>query len=129
VPEIQRHAFDECDEDIAKLYLKTASDQLRKMGVAARSKSMANLQRLAHSLSGASAFLGLTQMAKLLCGLEQAAWRACASSRRSQGCSGGGGPKGATARRRDHSKEANQFIGLLKEEFGHVQRQCNLRFP
>ena len=94
MPEIQRHAFDECDEDIAKLYLKTASDQLRKMGVAARSKSMANLQRLAHSLSGASAFLGLTQMAKLLCGLEQAALGGRAAPPPPPKRSGGGGGAG-----------------------------------
>lgn len=104
MPEIQRHALEECDEDIARLYLKTASDQLKKMGVAVRSKSMAEVQRLAHSLSGASAFLGLKEMAKLLCELEQAASR-------------------------DHSKDASRFIGLLKKEFGHVQRQYGLRFP
>jgi HPt (histidine-containing phosphotransfer) domain-containing protein len=104
LPETQRQAFDECDEDIARLYLKTASAQLKKMGAAARTKSMADVQRRAHKLSGASAFLGLTEMAKLLCELEQAASR-------------------------DHSKEARRFIGLLKEEFGHVQRQCGLRFP
>jgi HPt (histidine-containing phosphotransfer) domain-containing protein len=103
MPKLQRHAFDECDEDIAKLYLKTASNQLKIMGVAARSKSMADVQRLAHHLSGASAFLGLTGMAKLLSELEQAASR-------------------------DHSKEANRFIGLLQEEFVQVQRQCGQRF-
>ena len=96
MPDIQRHALDECDEDIAELYLKTASKQLKEMDIAASSKSMPEVQRLAHSLSGASAFLGLKEMAKLLCELEQAA---------SQG----------------QSKEANRFIGLLKEEFDHVQ--------
>jgi HPt (histidine-containing phosphotransfer) domain-containing protein len=97
MPDIKKHPLAECDEDIAKLYLKTASDQLRKIAVAARSKSMAKVQRLAHSLSGASAFLGLKEMAKLLRELEQAASR-------------------------DHSKEASRLIALLKEEFDHVQR-------
>ncbi len=104
MPDIQRNALDECDEDIAALYLKTATQQLRKIAVAARAKSMAEVQRLAHRLSGASAFLGLKGMAKLLCELEQAASR-------------------------DQSKEASRFIGLLKEEFGLVQRQYGLRFP
>ena len=104
MPDSQRHAFDECDEDIARLYLKTASDQLNKMRVAVRSKSRAQVQRLAHSLLGASAMLGLVGIAKLLRELEQAA-------------SG------------DHFIEAARFMGLLKGEFVHVRRQCGLRFP
>jgi HPt (histidine-containing phosphotransfer) domain-containing protein len=101
MPGMKRSALEACDEDIARLYLKTASDQLGKMGIAARSKSMAEVQRLAHNLSGASAFLGLKKMAKLLCGLEQAAMK-------------------------EHSKEANRFIERIKEEFGHTQRRCGL---
>lgn len=98
MPKILRNVLHECDEDIAKLYLQTAAVQLKKMESAARSKSMAEVQKHAHSLSGASAFLGLKEMTKLLKELEQAASQS-------------------------QSKKVNRCIGLLKEEFDHVHRE------
>ena len=55
---IQRHDFDGHDEDIARLYLKTAANQIKGMTTALRSESMADIQQQAHKLSGSSAFLG-----------------------------------------------------------------------
>src|ERR1019366_4505978 len=59
MPNKQRRDFEGCDDDIAKLYLMTAAREIRKMVAAVRSKSLAELQRVAHKLSGSSAFLRL----------------------------------------------------------------------
>jgi HPt (histidine-containing phosphotransfer) domain-containing protein len=109
VSETERHPLEACDKDIAQLYLKTATAQLKKMGLATRSKSMADLQHLAHKLCGASAFLGLKVIAKLLSDLEQAAAHA-------------------------QMKESTRCLGLVKVEFGHIQHQSRVqktggRFP
>ena len=97
MPKIQRRYLDGCDEDIVALYLKTAANQLKRMVAARRSKSMGDIQRCAHKLCGSSAFLGLKAMANLLTGLEQAA---------SLG----------------QSQEVGRLLGLLKKEFGQIQR-------
>ena len=100
MPDIQKSPLEECDEDIALLYLKTASNQLKRMNEAAHSKSMPKLQRLAHKLCGASGYLGLTGMAKISKDLEQAASR-------------------------NEWDEALQFLGLAKAEYGQVQQTYN----
>jgi len=94
---MMRHDLEGCDEDIAQLYVKTAANQIKGMGAALRSKSMAGLQRLSHKLSGSSAFLGLKTMAKLLSDLEQAASR-------------------------EASKEAVRLFGLIKKEFARIRQ-------
>src|ERR1035438_6412465 len=66
MPKIRRHDLDGCDDDIAKLYLKTAANQIKRMAAAIRSKSMPGVQQFAHKLSGSSGFLELKEMAILL---------------------------------------------------------------
>jgi len=95
--DLQRHDFDGCDDDIVKLYLKTAANQIKGMTTALRSESMADIQRRAHKLSGSSAFLGLQDITKLLKELEEAASR-------------------------NQSKDAGRLLALVKEEFGQIQR-------
>jgi len=97
MPKIQRHDLDGCDEDIAKLYLKTTANQIKKMAAALRSKSLAKIPPVAHKLSGLSGFLELKAMAKLLRELEKAAFR-------------------------DEPKEAGRLLGLIEEEFSQIQR-------
>lgn len=91
------HELDGCDEDIATLYMKTAANQIKGMTAALRSRSMADIQRQAHKLSGSSAFLGLQDLAKLLKELEKAASL-------------------------NHSKDASRLLVLIKAEFGQIQR-------
>jgi len=100
----QRHDLDACDEDIAELYLKLAANNIKGMMIALRSKSMAKIQQVAHKFSGSSAFLQLKTMAKLLKELELAASRG-------------------------ESKEAAHLLGLIKEEFGQIQRYRSSRTP
>jgi len=104
MPNNQRDDLVGCDEDIAELYLKTAANQLKKMAAAASSKSMAEIQRLAHKLGGSSAFLGLKVMAKLLKELDQAA----------EG---------------NEPKEARRLLGLIKEEFTQIQSHRKSSLP
>src|ERR1035438_9867271 len=96
MPNAQRHDFDGCDEDIAKLYLKTAAQQIKSMAIALHSKSMAKIQRIAHKLSGSSAFLGLRPIASLSDQLAEAASQ-------------------------DQAREAGRLLGLIQEEFGEIQ--------
>jgi hypothetical protein len=102
VPETKRHPLEVCDKDIAELYLKTATAQLKKMDIAARSKSMPDLQYMAHKLCGASAFLGLKAIAKLLSDLEQAAAHA-------------------------QVKESSRRLRLVNVEFGYIRRQSRVQ--
>jgi DNA-binding NarL/FixJ family response regulator/HPt (histidine-containing phosphotransfer) domain-containing protein len=95
---VQRHDFDGCDEDIAKLYLKMAANQIKRIGAAMRSGSTTDISQRAHKLSGSSAFLGLKTMAKLLSTLEQTVSE-------------------------DPSKGVSRLLGLIKEEFSQLQHQ------
>jgi len=99
---MQRHDLDDCDEDIAQLYLKSATDQIKKLAAAAQSNTMAEVQRFAHKLAGSSGFLGLKEMAKLLSELEKAADR-------------------------HDSKEIVRLLSLVKEEFAQVRHHRSSR--
>jgi CheY-like chemotaxis protein len=101
--EVPRRDLEDCDDDIAKGYLKTAAQHLAKMEAAVRSKSMPNIQQLSHRLAGTSAYLGLTVMANLLRGLERAA---------SEG----------------RSEKARQFLASLQDEFSRLQRHMTTYF-
>ena len=104
MPDMERYDLDECDEDIAALYLKTAAHQIKRITAAIHAKSMANVQRLAHKLAGSSGFLGLKIIAKFLGELEKAAARG-------------------------DSKEAVRLLDLIKEEFGQIQRRRTSAAP
>jgi DNA-binding NarL/FixJ family response regulator len=104
MPDIQRQDLDGCDDDIAKLYLKTAASQLKRMAGALRTKSMADIQRLAHRLSGSSGFLELKDMANFLSDLEKAAAL-------------------------KEFKEAGRLLNLAKEEFAEIQKHAFSRPP
>src|SRR5665213_4263165 len=97
MPRLLRQGLEGCDEDIAELYLKTAARQLKTIDAAARSKSMAEIQGLAHKLAGSSAFLGLKAIAKLLRELEHAVFR-------------------------NESIEAVRLLALIKDEFSQIRR-------
>jgi DNA-binding NarL/FixJ family response regulator/HPt (histidine-containing phosphotransfer) domain-containing protein len=102
MPKTERHDLDRCDDDIAKLYLKTAARQIQKMAAAMRSKSMADVQRFAHRLAGSSGFLELQDLSKLLRDLEKAATR-------------------------NESQEAGRLLILAKEEFAQIQNHASSR--
>jgi len=94
---VERTDLDACDEDIANLYLKTATLQIKRMVSAAHSQSMAMVQRLAHKLAGSSGFLELKNLAKLLRQLEEAA-------------------------ERKEPKDVSRLLALVQEEFDLIQR-------
>jgi HPt (histidine-containing phosphotransfer) domain-containing protein len=96
--------LDGINEDILRLYLSTTADRLETIGVAKLSNSMTTVQELAHSLCGASAYLGFEEMTRLFRGLEEA---------------------GA----RESAGEASLQIVSIEEELGHIRRQIALRFP
>jgi len=104
MPKMERQDLDRCDDDIAKLYLKTAAGHIKRIGTAMRTKSMADIQRFAHKLSGSSGFLELKEMAQLLSELEKAASR-------------------------NESREAVRLLSLVKEEFAQIQRYRASRPP
>jgi DNA-binding NarL/FixJ family response regulator/HPt (histidine-containing phosphotransfer) domain-containing protein len=104
MPNTERHDLDRCDDDIAKLYLKTAASQIERMVGAMRTKSMADVQRFAHRLSGSSGFLELKDMSKLLIELEKAAVQ-------------------------NELQDAGRLLSLVKEEFAQIQRYRSSRPP
>jgi DNA-binding NarL/FixJ family response regulator/HPt (histidine-containing phosphotransfer) domain-containing protein len=99
MPKIKNDELSGCDEDIARLYLKMADTQIKRMRSAQKSKSLPDLQRRAHKLAGSSAFLGLGTMAGLLSKLERNA--------------------------ADHApaKNADTLLNLIQKEFERIQRQ------
>jgi DNA-binding NarL/FixJ family response regulator/HPt (histidine-containing phosphotransfer) domain-containing protein len=101
---MQRHDLDRCDDDIAKLYLKSAAAQIKKIAAGMRSKSLANVQRVAHKLAGSSGFLELQEMSKLLRDLEKAAAK-------------------------DEAQEVGRLLDLVKVEFSAIQRYRSSRMP